>query len=69
MIRCLGVVTGGLPGSRLLARLAISVSDDTVLRLVKLSVAVESHDDAIRCLGVDDWLGDKGKTMGRSWWI
>lgn len=64
VIRCLGFVTGGLPGSRLLARLAISVSDDTVLRLVKLSVAVESHDDGIRCLGVDDWAWRKGQDYG-----
>jgi transposase len=64
VIRCLGFVTGGLPGSRLLTRLAISVSDDTVLRLVKLSVAVESHDDGIRCLGVDDWAWRKGQDYG-----
>lgn len=62
MIRCLGFVAGGPPGSRLLTRLAISVSDDTVLRQVKLSVAVESH-DAIR-LGVDDWAWRKGQDYG-----
>jgi transposase len=64
VIRSLGFVTGGLPGSRLLARLAILVSDDTVLRLVKLSVAVESDDDPIRCLGVDDWAWRKGQDYG-----
>ena len=40
----MGVVTGGLPGAGLLLRLAIVVSDDTVLRLVKLPSPVESYE-------------------------
>src|SRR5579859_1214227 len=35
MVRVVGYAAGGLPGARLLARLAIRVSDDTVLRRVK----------------------------------
>jgi zinc-finger of transposase IS204/IS1001/IS1096/IS1165 len=42
IIRCVGFVTGGLPGSRLLARLAIGVSDDTVLRCLECRGTVDS---------------------------
>jgi hypothetical protein len=35
IVRVVGYVAGGLPGSRLLARLPILNSDDTVLRRVK----------------------------------
>jgi transposase len=64
IIRSVGFVTGGLPGSRLLARLAIHTSDDTVLRLVKLLPLEESQEDAVRCLGVDDWAWRKGQNYG-----
>src|SRR5947209_12617346 len=50
IVRCVGFVAGGLPGSRLLARLAISISDDTVLRIVKFSQVTASKEDSVRCL-------------------
>ena len=64
IIRCVGFVTGGLPGSRLLVRLAVIVSDDTVLRLVKLLPLADANEDPIRCLGVDDWAWRKGQDYG-----
>ena len=64
IIRCVGFVTGGLPGSRLLARLAILVSDDTVLRLVKIAPAGESSHCPVECVGVDDWAWRKGQEYG-----
>jgi transposase len=62
IIGVVGYVAGGLPGERLLARLAIAVSDDTVLRRVKRS----SSDSTvpIRNLGVDDWAWRKGQSYG-----
>jgi transposase len=64
IIRCVGFVAGRLPGSRLLVRLAVIVSDDTVLRLVKLLPVADSNEDPIRCLGVNDWAWRKGQDYG-----
>ncbi len=63
IVRSVGFVAGGLPGSRLLARLAITVSDDTVLRFVKL-MPVAQEEDPVRCLGLDDWAWRKGQDYG-----
>jgi zinc-finger of transposase IS204/IS1001/IS1096/IS1165 len=64
IVRCVGFVAGGLPGSRLLSRLAIAISDDTVLRVVKLSPVTASKEEPVRCLGVDDWAWRKGQNYG-----
>jgi len=62
-MRLIGYTAGGLPGSRILQRLAVPVSDDTVLRAVKCSDKA-SADDPIRSLGVDDWAWRKGQSYG-----
>lgn len=62
IVRLIGYVAGGLPGQRLLARLAIATSDDTVLRRVRQKPAetvVPLHN-----LGVDDWAWRKGQEYG-----
>ena len=64
IVRLIGFVVGGLPGSRLLARLAITTSDDTVLRRVKMRALAHASDDSIRTLGVDDWAWRKGQDYG-----
>ncbi len=64
VIRLVGYSTGGLPGSRLLDRLAIHVSDDTVLRIVKISVPAVGETQPIHHLGVDDWAWRKGQNYG-----
>jgi hypothetical protein len=64
IVRLIGFVVGGLPGSRLLARLAITTSDDTVLRRVKMRAPSDSTDNPIRSLGVDDWAWRKGQDYG-----
>jgi hypothetical protein len=66
IIRLIGFVVGGLPGSRLLARLAIAIatSDDTVLRRVKKRPRSDVIDEPIRTLGVDDWAWRNGEDYG-----
>ncbi|MCU1294499.1 MAG: transposase [Bryobacterales bacterium] len=64
VIRLVGYSTGGLPGSRLLERLAIRVSDDTLLRTIKSPSTVEVTEEAIHHLGVDDWAWKKGQNYG-----
>ena len=64
IVRLIGFVVGGLPGSRLLARLAIETSDDTVLRRVKMRPLSHGIDEPIRSLGVDDWAWRKGQDYG-----
>jgi transposase len=62
VIRLIGYTAGGLPGSRILDRLAIRISD-TVIRAVKASSDV-SASDPVRYLGVDDWAWRKGQSYG-----
>ena len=58
-------MAGGLPGQRLLARLSIATSDDTVLRRVRHKPAeAEVSVLPIRNLGVDDWAWRKGQEYG-----
>lgn len=64
IVRLIGYVAGGLPGQRLLARLAIATSDDTVLRRVRKQPCGEVSVSPIRHLGVDDWAWRKGQAYG-----
>jgi transposase len=64
IVRLIGYVAGGLPGQRLLARLAIAVSDDTVVRRVREPPPEEVSVTPIRHLGVDDWAWRKGQVYG-----
>lgn len=66
IVRVVGYAAGGLPGARLLARLAIRISDDTVLRRVKTPAPLGFFDssNSIEVLGVDDWAWRKGQSYG-----
>ena len=64
IVRVIGYVAGGLPGQRLLARLAIVTSDDTVLRSVRQEPAQPPSVAPIHNLGVDDWAWRKGQDYG-----
>ena len=63
IVRLIGYTAGGLPGSRVLERLALGVSDDTVIRAVKRS-EIASGEHRVRSLGVDDWAWRKGQRYG-----
>jgi transposase len=63
IVRLIGYVAGGLPGQRLLARLSIATSDDTVLRRVR-EQPTEASAIPIHNLGVDDWAWRKGQDYG-----
>jgi transposase len=62
IVRLVGYAAGALPGERLLARLAIVVSDDTVLRRLKRPATEGTV--PVRNLGVDDWAWRKGQDYG-----
>ena len=64
IIRLIGYVAGGLPGQRLLARLSITTSDDTVLRRVHRKPAESPATFTVRNLGVDDRAWRKGQQYG-----
>jgi transposase len=64
IVRLIGYVAGGLPGQRLLVRLAIATSDDTVRRRVREQPSGEVAATPIRHLGVDDWAWRQGQAYG-----
>ncbi|MGA8438204.1 MAG: ISL3 family transposase, partial [Candidatus Sulfotelmatobacter sp.] len=63
VVRLIGHGMGGRPGERLLSRLGMPVSDDTILRAVK-RVNVDTGAVPLRVVGVDDWAWKKGQTCG-----
>jgi transposase len=63
IVGLVGYALGGLPGERLLNRLGITSSDDTVLRRVKARRR-EAIQPAVRVLSVDDWAWRKKQRYG-----
>lgn len=64
IVRLVGYVAGGNPGQRLLSRLSIPTSGDTVRRRVRQEPAQSPDSIPIRNLGVDDWAWRKGQSYG-----
>lgn len=54
--------TGGSPAERILRRLGIQVSDDTILR--QLLRATQESGRSARAIGIDDWSWRKSPTYG-----
>ncbi len=63
IIGLVGYIAGGRPGARLLDRLAIKGSDDTIRRLT-VNQSASQQEEPIRSLGVDDWAWRKQQSYG-----
>jgi hypothetical protein len=55
---------GGRPAERLMRRLGVPKSDDTLLRSLKRHVADRRGAASVRVLGIDDWSWRKGSSYG-----
>ena len=64
IVQLLGHVVGGLPGERLMKRLGMPVSDDTILRQLKRCATARGATTTVRIAGIDDWSWRKGCTYG-----
>ena len=62
-LRLVGYLLSGRPGSRLLERLGMKASRDTVLRRIKQGSAPKAQ-APVRVLGVDDWAWRKHQEYG-----
>jgi transposase len=63
IIAAMGHALGGRPGERLMRRLGMPVSGDTLIRQVKRAAHLSALSQ-VRVLGVDDWAWCKGQTFG-----
>ena len=59
----MGHALGGRPGERLMRRLGMPVSADTLIRQVKRAAHLSALSQ-VRVLGVDDWAWCKGQNFG-----
>lgn len=62
VVRHLGHAAGGRPAEKLLSRLGVPVSDDTILRALKRDMQSGRRD--IRVVGIDDWSWRKSTRYG-----
>jgi hypothetical protein len=65
IIHLVGYALGGRGGERLLDRLGMAVSDDTLVRTLKRRASPVPSGDALRIVGIDDWAWRKGQHQGR----
>jgi len=59
-----GYAAGGRPAERLMRRLGLPQSDDTILRQLKRHQAERGEATPVRVAGIDDWSWRKGSSYG-----
>jgi transposase len=64
LVHLFGHGVGGRPGERLLKRIGMPISDDTILRSVKRRAKERRAETSVRVVGLDDWAWRKGSTYG-----
>ena len=64
IVRLFAHAAGGLPSERLLARLAMPVSDNAILRQLKRHVRERADPPPLRAIAIDDWSWRKGSSYG-----
>ena len=64
IVRLFGHAAGGLPSERLLARLAMPISDNAILRQLKRHVRERADPLSLRAIAIDDWSWRKGFAYG-----
>ena len=64
LLHLFGHSVGGRPGERLMERIGMPTSDDTILRHLKRQAKARSADASARVVGIDDWAWRKGSTYG-----
>lgn len=64
IVGLLGHSTGGRPGERLMQRLGMPVSDDTVLRQLKRDATVAHRNSEVQVVGIDDWSWRRATSYG-----
>lgn len=65
IVGLLGHSTGGRPGERLMQRLGMPISDDTILRQLKRDAAIAHRSNTeVRVVGIDDWSWRRATSYG-----
>ena len=64
IVRLIGHSVGGRPGERLLGRLGLTTSDDTIIRVSKRGHQGQAPEYPVRVVGIDDWSQLKGTSYG-----
>ena len=64
LVRLFGHAAGGRTSEKLLARLSLPVSDNSILRQLKRHASERRRDVPLRAIAIDDWSWRKGFSYG-----